>query len=123
MCGSRAGFLNLWRFRVPHSWFWSRAARWKLINCMLPIAISHWSLGPKSPCPAVCLWCCPAAPGEDGGSRLWIQEGATVSGVLNSTEPNNAILVEGMLDAEVIWGEGELTITGSPPGRSGAGSL
>lgn len=51
--------------------------------------------------------------GEDGGSRLWIQEGATVSGVLNSTEPNNAILVEGMLDAEVIWGEGELTITGS----------
>lgn len=51
--------------------------------------------------------------GEDGGSSLWIQEGATVSGGLNSLEPNNAILVEGMLDAEVIWGEGELTITGS----------
>ncbi len=51
--------------------------------------------------------------GEDGGSRLWIQEGATMSGVLNFLEPNNAALVEGMLDAEVIKGSGELTITGS----------
>lgn len=51
--------------------------------------------------------------GEDGGSSLWIQEGATVSGGLRSAAPNNAILVEGMLDVDAVFGEGELTITGS----------
>lgn len=50
--------------------------------------------------------------GEDGGSSLWIQEGATLSGGLRSAAPDTAILAEGMLDVDAVFGEGELTITG-----------